>query len=120
MNRCHKPAEPQRTEAQPVGIQLRRLLFRCMAETLTALQYKVFVLSSLEGMSQRSVAQELHLAESTVSRHNNAAKQRLRQALGYEFQLEDPDFYGELASTYEDMDSEPHVVSTSVPRDWLR
>ena len=66
------------------GMVLRHQLLQCMAETLTPRQYQVFVLNYLEGMPQVEIARELGISASCVSRHLLWAKNRMRQAIGYE------------------------------------
>lgn len=81
------PSENVCASARP-GMVLRRQLLQCMAETLTPRQYQAFVLNFLEGMPQNEIASEMGVSQSTVSRHCQAARVRLRQSLGYE--LEEP------------------------------
>lgn len=71
-------------------MELRRLLLSCMAETLTSGQYQVCVLNLLEGMPQKDIANEFGLSRSAVSRTISAGKYRLRRALGYTFEPDDP------------------------------
>ncbi|HIV68517.1 MAG TPA: sigma-70 family RNA polymerase sigma factor [Candidatus Butyricicoccus stercorigallinarum] len=78
-------------------MELRRRLLSCMAETLTSRQYQVFVLHFLEGMPQKEIAAEFGLSRSAVSKTVNAAKYKLRLALGYTFESPEPE-----AEWYED------------------
>lgn len=71
------------------GMELRRQLLQCMAETLSRRQYQVFVLNFLEGMSQQEIAAELNISRTSVSRAGMQARFKLRRALGYEFEDDD-------------------------------
>lgn len=85
------PSQPSANvcaSAKP-GMVLRRQLLQCMAETLTPRQYQAFVLNFLEGMPQNEIAYEMGVSQSTVSRHCQAARVRLRQTLGYELESSD-------------------------------
>lgn len=89
-----------------VGMELRRQLLQCMAETLTQRQYQAFVLNFLEGMPQKEVARELGISPSAVSRLCLAARYRLRLALGYE--LESYDYLNDDPIMFPD---DPYPVS---------
>ncbi len=88
------PSQPSEGgyDSAKAGMALRRQLLQCMAETLTPRQYQVFVLNFLEGMPQSEIACEMGLSQSTVSRHCQAARVRLRQTLGYELETPEDDW----------------------------
>lgn len=91
----YDPNERQEQNSADMDMELRHRLLSCMAETLTSHQYQVFVLNFLEGMPQKEIAQEFNLSPSSVSRCLSAAKQRIRKALGYTFEVTWEDTYEE-------------------------
>ncbi len=55
------------------------------------------MLNFLEGMPQNEIASEMGVSQSTVSRHCQAARVRLRQSLGYELEEPESDWDGDAA-----------------------
>lgn len=76
----------QEKNSAGTGMELRRQLLSCAAETLTSKEYQVFVLRFLEGMPQKDIASEFYLSRSAVSRTYSRALYKLRKAMGYEFE----------------------------------
>ena len=65
----------------------RTAFFEAMRSELTARQYEVLRLETVEGMNGKEVAARLGITQSAVSRHKSRGMKRLRSLLSYNLEL---------------------------------
>ena len=65
----------------------RTAFFEAMLSELTARQYEVLRLETVEGMNGKEVAARLGITQSAVSRHKSRGMKRLRSLLSYNLEL---------------------------------
>ena len=72
-------ADGQERSTVTPGAELLRQLRWSMAQVLTPKQYQVFALHFLEGMPQKTIADELGISRTEVCRRYTSAMNRLRK-----------------------------------------